>query len=255
MAVLSEIHLVNESVGSLFTVPERDWTEISKRVGQAVLAKDISNRIAQYLPDFPALVTACERWKDHTFPGLVVEATNLPGYCSRAREDFSRLQQELAGQDPNRPLPPLLQQEAQTVLARLSESSTPRERASKDLVAELMAFVSVNELIDAKIKSYTDLLGPEWKSIDPSSGAVSRASSLVLGAWVAISSDLSYVVSGRIPITTALLLSLGISSALLAWENLQREAEQFSPIAQGQKKYLNGQWLKGAASVRHAGLE
>ncbi len=255
MAVSSEIHLVNEAVGSLYTVPENDWTEISKRVGLALLAKDISHHIAQYLPDFPALVTACERWKTHTFPSLVAESASLPSYCSQAREDFSKLQQQLAGQDPNRPLPAPLQQEAQTVLTRLSESSTPRERAAKDLVAELMSFVAVNQLIDAKIKSYTERLGPQWKSIDPSAGAVSRASSLVLGAWAAISSDLSYVVSGRIPVTTALLLGLGISSALLAWENLQREAEQFSHIAQGQEKYLNGQWLQGAALAQYAGLE
>jgi hypothetical protein len=46
--VSSEIHLVNESIGSLFTIPEGDWTQISKRVGLALLAKDISWIVQPY---------------------------------------------------------------------------------------------------------------------------------------------------------------------------------------------------------------
>ena len=249
----SEIHLVNESIGSLFTIPEGDWTQISKRVGLALLAKDISQQIARYLPDFPALVNVCEKWKAHTFPSLVQESATLPAYCVRAREDFSKLQQRLSGLDPNKPLPPDVKQEAESVIGRLAESSGPRESAFKNLGSELAAFTSVNQLIDAKIKSYTDRLGPEWKSIDPAAGAVSRASGLVLGAWLAITSDLSAVVSGRITVDSALLFGLEISSALLAWENVQREAEQFSHIAPGQDKFLNGQWLSGAALARHSG--
>ena len=249
----SEIHLVNESIGSLFTVPEGDWTQINKRVGLALLAKDISQQIARYLPDFPALVNVCESWKARTFPGLVQESATLPAYCVRAREDFSKLQQRLSGLDPNSPLPPNVKQEAESVIGKLAESSAPRERAFKDLSTDLAAFTSVNQLIDAKIKSYTDRLGPEWKSIDPAAGAVSRASGLVLGAWLAITSDLSAVVSGRITVDSALLFGLEISSALLAWENVQREAEQFSHIAPGQDKFLNGQWLSSAALARHSG--
>jgi hypothetical protein len=252
--VSSEIHLVNESIGSLFVIPEADWTEISKRVGLALLAKDISDHIARYLPDFPALVAVCETWKNRTFPGLVAQSKSLPAYCIRARAEVSKLRDKVSGLKPTDPLPPDLKREAEAVISMLADSSGPQERAFKDLAVDLTAFTSVNQLIDTKIKSYTDRLGPEWKSIDPAAGAVSRASGLVLGAWVAITSDLAAVVSGRVPVTTALLLSLELSSALLAWENVQREAEEFSRIAPGQEKYFSGgQWLSGAALARHSG--
>jgi hypothetical protein len=251
--VESEIHLVNKSIGDLFTIPEADWTVISERVGLALLARDVSSQIAAYLPDFPALITASDRWKNHTFPALIGESSALPPYCRSAKEDFSGLQQQLSAQDPYRPLSPELKAEAEVVLARLSQSSIPRARAFQDLVGELMVFASVNQLIDEKIRSYTDRLGPEWRSIEPSVGKVSRASALVLGAWAAISSDLSFVVSGSIPITTTLLFSLGLSSALLAWTNISREAEAFLPIAHGQEKYLSGQWLQSANRARDEG--
>jgi hypothetical protein len=247
--VSSEIALTSESLGSLFTIPESDWTQISKRVGLAILARDISAQIARYLPDFPALVTVSESWKDRTFPGLVAQSASLPSYCVRARGDFSGLQQRISGLDPGKPLPPALKQEAETVIGRLAESSAPLAQAFRGLAVQVGEFTSVNQRIDAKIKSYTDRLGPDWKSIDPAAGAVSRATGLVLGAWLAISSDLSAVVSGRIPVTTPLLLGLGIASALLAWENVQREAEEFGRIAKGQERYLSGQWLGNSASA------
>ena len=245
----SEIRLASESLGSLFTVSESDWTQISKRVGLAILARDIATQIARYLPDFPALVKVCESWKERTFLELVLQSARLPAYCIRAREDFSSFERKLSGLDPVKPLPLQLQQEAQTVILWLAGASEPLAQAFKDLAAQVAEFTSVNQRIDAKIQSYTDRLGPEWKSIDPAAGAVSHATGLVLGAWSAISSDLSAVVSGRIPVTTPLLLSLGIASALRAWDNLRKKAEEFGRIAKGQERYLSGQWLGNAASA------
>ena len=244
----SSIALTSDSLGSLFVIPESDWTSISKRVGLTILAKDIAPSIARYLVDFPALETVCQKWKDTTFPGLIAQSENLSNYCVQARDSWTKLQQAISGLDPNRDLPPEVKREAEGVIGSLSQSTASLNQQFAPLSADVLAFTTQNQVIDSHITSYTDRLGPDWKSINPSTTAVDKATGLVMGAWQAISDDLNAIATGRIVMTTQLLLSLDIASALLSWEHLRDEAHDFASMAKGQEQYLSGQWIgMGAA--------
>ncbi len=239
------IQLTSDSLGSLFTVPESDWTAISKRVSLAILAKDIAESIAQYLPDFPTLVTVCEKWKYTTFSGLVTQSHNVSDYSKQAIKNFTELQNKIAGLNPDDDLPATIKQEAENTISQLAHSTDTLSNTTSDLYDQVNAFTMQNNIVDAKIDSYAAKLGSDWQSIKTSSDKVDNAAGLVLGTWQSITDDLHNVTSGSIKITTAFLLNLDIQSAILAWQGLRNEADAFASMAKNQDQYLSGQWLNG----------
>jgi hypothetical protein len=239
--------LTSDELSSIFAVPEATWTSISKRVGTAFLLRDIKNEIARTIPGFPALSDACDEWRTRTFPGLVAQAVALAGYCSSSIAAFAALQLSIAGLDPDQPLPPAVHAEAVAAIDKLHDATVARTVAIAPLTSDVASFRSANAVADAQIETYVARLGPDWAPLAAETGAVDDACGLVLGAWQAIDADLADLASGTFTITTQLLLSLGIASALLSWEHLIGEALAFPSMAAGQDKYLDGSWLTAGA--------
>lgn len=242
-AVQEGFELTSDELGSLFVISESDWTAVSKRVGLTSLTKDIAGQVAKYLPDFPKLVEVCQLWKNVTFPGMVAQSRNLSAYSAQSIGSFTALQQKVSQLQPNEELPPAVKNEAEKALGALAQSTATIGGAFTDLEGQIETFSKVNQVVDADINNYTARLSPEWKSIQTSVDAVDRATGRIRGVWQAINNDLQSVVSGQIPITTPFLMGLDIQSALLSWRNLQQESTAFPSLAQGQDKYLTGQWL------------
>ena len=242
-AAQETFELTSTSLGSLFVISESDWTAVSKRVGLTSLTKEIAGQVAKYLPDFPQLVQVCQRWKDVTFPGIVTQSRNLSAYSAQAIQSFTALQQKIAQLQPHEELPPAVRDEAEKDLGVLAQSTATIGGAFSELEGQIATFSKVNQVVDADITNYTARLSPEWKSIQTSVDAVDRATGRIRGAWQAINNDLQSVVTGKIPITTPFLLGLDIHSALLSWQILQQESTAFPSLAQGQDRYLTGQWL------------
>jgi hypothetical protein len=93
------------------------------------------------------------------------------------------------------------------------------------------------------VDAFVNKLGPQWKSILPSTRKVDDATGLVRGTWEALSSDLNALVSEPIDVNAPFLLSLQIDAALRAWTSLQAEAVAFGKLAANQEQYLSGAWL------------
>lgn len=241
------IKLTSCSMGSLFAIPESDWTAISKRVGLTVLLEGTADYIAPYIRDFRNLEIVCKTWKDATFPELVTQSHNLSHYSTEAIQSFSELQRTISNLDPNEDLPPGVKQKAETVIGQLARSTGSLNQAFFSLTQNVKAFVSENNMVDAEIHSYVDRLGPDWQWIGASTKAVENAAGLVLGTWQAIASDLDNVVSGQITVTTKFLLNLDIQWALNSWKDLQNETDAFPSMAKGQDEYLTGRWLNRSA--------
>jgi hypothetical protein len=243
--VQASIELTSPDLGSLFTIPEADWTAVSKRVGLTRLTEDIADRIAKSLPDFPSLVQVCKIWRETTFPGLIQQSHDVNAYAVQSIASFTALQQKIAGLDPNKPLPPAVKAEAEKSIGTLSTSSATLSTTSASLQAQVANFSSVNHVVDAKITTYVAKLSPQWASIAAPIEAVDRATGRIRGAWQAINNDLQSVVSGKIPITTPFLIGLDIQVSINTWQILRSETAAFASLAQGQDKYLTGQWLIG----------
>ena len=84
-------NLASSSVGNIFTIPASDWTMINKRVGEVLAAQIIQKSIAEYLPDYPALLSSSILWQQSTFSGLIAEAGDLANYAGTAITNFTRL--------------------------------------------------------------------------------------------------------------------------------------------------------------------
>lgn len=242
--------LTDNGLGAIFTIPAADWTTISQRVGIVHLLADIENEVARTIAGFPALLTACEAWRTATFPGLVAQAASLAGLCTQSIGAFTALQQSIAGLAPDAPLPPALQTQASEAIDALHDSSVLAARQVSALAAAVASFRDANDVADAQLAVYAQRLGPDWVSLVPSTTALGNATGLVDGSWSAITADLGELASGTIAITTELLLSLGIASALLSWTSLRDEAQAFASLADGQTAYLDGSWLAAGSRAR-----
>ncbi|MGO9319823.1 MAG: hypothetical protein ACLQBY_03325 [Solirubrobacteraceae bacterium] len=237
------ITLASAGTGSLFQVSEGNWTLISKRVGLAHLAEPIEVEVAKRIPEFPALATACDRWRTATFSGIVTQAEELTANCTTSIQTFARLQHAIANLDPDESPPESICASIFAAISSLHQSTVTLSNAIVALAGEVTAFRSANDVVDAQIARFVQELGPDWVSLASSTHAVEQAVGVVEGAWQAITADIGTIASGSIPITTQLLLSLGIASALLSWEHVREEAQAFPSMATGQTRYLDGSWL------------
>jgi len=235
--------LTSNSLGSLFTIPANDWTAVNQRVGLTYLAHDVAPTIAQYLPSYPALDAACATWRDATFGALVTESGALAQYALSAETSFTGIQAAIAKLPPNQKLSPATLDQARSAIGTLAASTATLSTTFGGLRDDVLAFTSANAATDAQIDAYVRTLGPEWTALTAQTDALDRAAGLVLGTWQAMTHDLAAIAGDQIQITTQLLLSLEIASALLAWQNLQAEAAAFATMAGGQQKYLDGSWL------------
>lgn len=234
------VALTSDGAGSLFTIPAADWTAISTRVGLVWLARDIVSSIEHYLPGFAALESACQKWKDATFPGLVAASDQIGAYCSDAIAHFEPVQPMIAKLDPNAPLPDDVARAVQAVIERLADEVAAIDQDTTSLGADVLAFTAVNNAVDAQIERFINVLGPDWTVLTAESSAVDAATGRMLGAWSAIADDLRGIASGRVALTTPLLVGLNIASALLSWTHLCTEATEFASLAAGQAGYLAG---------------
>jgi hypothetical protein len=242
---MTSVRLTTPALGSLFVISESDWTAISKRVGLVVLAAQIAPIIGRTLLDFPALETACQAWKNTTFPALVTQSGAIRDYAGKATQSFTSVQQAIANLKPDDPLPAAIRTTAQNAITALATGTTALSQSTDNLATQIKAFMTENQVVDAQVAAYVQALGPQWQSLAPRTAVLENALGLVRGRWKAIADDLDLIASGKIDLTMALLLSLDIQSALLAWGNLRAEAAAFASMARDQQQYLSGAYLSG----------
>ena len=241
------IQLANPSAGALFAVPPSNWTAISKRVGLTTLASAIAPIIGQTLTEFPKLETACQAWRTTTFPGLTSLSASIGTFATNAAGALTALQAPISRLAPNDPVPAATVALVESTLGSLARAMAPLNAQSNQLNIQVQGFAAENQIVDAQVEAYVKCLGPNWQSLADDIPAVETATGLVEGAWQAISNDFNAVANGSISLTTALLLSLDLQSAILAWQNLGPQAAAFASLAQDQQQYLSGAWLTAGA--------
>jgi len=230
---VARIQLTSDSIGSLFTIPEGNWTAIDRRVDLVLLAKDAAALIAQTIPPFPALVAQCEVWRAATLPGVLAQSQSLAAWASAAMADFAELQRRMAGLNEMDPLPPETHRFAECAMQGLATSTRVQKDHFDPLLAGVREFASRNMAVDAIVDRNVRKLGPEWKSLAAESAGLQQASGKVLGGWQALSHDLDQVAAGKFTLDVPFLLDLEIAVAVRSWENIAREAAAFPAKAAG----------------------
>lgn len=240
---MATIQLADPSTSALFAVPETNWTAISKRVGITILANAIAPIIGQTLSEFPKLEAACQVWRNTTFPGLTSLSASIGTFAGTAVTGLKALQGPISQLAPGDMVPSSTAELVRTTLGNLAQGMAPLNTQCSALNTQVQSFADENQIVDAQVQAYIKYLGPNWQSLAGDIPAVESATGLVEGAWKAITQDFNAVATGSISITTALLLSLDLQSAILAWTNLAPQASAFASLAQDQQQYLSGAWL------------
>jgi hypothetical protein len=232
--------LADNSTGNVYAIPAADWTAINKRVGSVAVLIPIMGEAAvtSMLSHFPALVNSCSVWKQTTFHGLIYQSQALYTYTGKAITNFGKLnttvKEVMQGAST---VPDSLKQMTTAALQQLATDTAPLATAFNSLSAQMITFLSDNEVVDGEAAKYKDTLGNFWAPLGDSIKALEDAAGLVTGNWRAINDDLNNVLASPIDVTMPFIESLNIDAALVSWQSVQAEAGVFAGMVSGQEQY------------------
>lgn len=239
------LQLANGDTAALFSI---DWWPVT---GHVAVFKRLGASASGDLYFFGAVEgdllspvyywEACNGWAKISFPALTAHSAAVTAFSGSAVRQLNAIQAQISGLDPNAPLPPAMKQAIQAQFQSLAQLATDLRDSSTELGPLITQFLDVSDAFDAKVAASP--VGAAWPSLAGAGGAIRPALQRALGAWRAIADDLGGVASEKIPMTTELLLSLGIDSAVLAWTNIGAEASQFKTGANAQQILIGGDWV------------
>lgn len=216
--------LVDPSVGALFTIPASAWSAINGEVRTILI--QMAMEPGSPLEGTP-LGNACSSWGMQILPGLHQLSGSLSQFSGTAVQLLTELETIVAGLAPNEPLTPEMKAKALGVFQPLASGSQALRQPSDELMTQISAFVNVIKADDADVREDMIARGQDPGTMFASMAAVEQACGQVLGGWQAISDDLDSIASQQVSLTIAILLSLDIQSAVLAWTNLGAEARAY----------------------------
>jgi hypothetical protein len=242
------IQLVDPALGAIVSISQDDWTTINQQVAIVLAFRRGWDDLDAAISGSRALTADCALWRCGTFPLITRYPAGLIGYADLASQLLGSLQAPIGKLNPNDPLPAALAAFAQDVFGILSQGATALSNVANAAAALIARFSGDNAVVDAGI-AHRMGSAPVQGSVNN----VDQAAGLVVGAWQAMSTDLSNVMSGELPITTALLLSLDIGTALSSWASVRSDAEAFAAFAPTQQHLLDAGWQGGIVAAGQPG--
>ena len=219
--------------GAIFSISGDNWTLISQRVGIVQLAASIEDAMTQMIPAFPDLLRVSVLWYNTTFPGLGTSAAKVSA-LAKSNVDNLKAVQALIPDSVDQPILAEVQSQIQARFTAMSAATAPVASGAVSLNAQLHDFADVNAAADAQAQQRIDMLGPGWASLSGPLNMLQAAIGATEGSWSALNDDLAGLAGGRIEITTSLLTSLAIDSAISGWTNVGTEADAFHSAVPGQ---------------------
>ncbi|WP_025739131.1 hypothetical protein [Salinivibrio socompensis] len=222
-----KIKLTDTSVSSLFSVSHQDWLAINYRASAVVGLQAFRNYVSQIIPNYDALLEVSTKWQKSTYPNIKTYATNLVTYADNATTSFTALQSSVTGLSVNEPLPDSVKLDATMAIKDLHDNTIMLSDHFNTLNTDIAAFSEQNRIADAKAKELIHKFGPQWQNLADIITSVDNATGRVRGSWQAINDDLAAIATGDVDMTMQILFDLDIQSALLAWQDIKKEANDF----------------------------
>lgn len=215
------------TIGSVFSIPANDWTAMNARAAVVVADQNIAPEISQYIPNYPALLAACQQWPAQTFPGILAQAYETSVFASQAAKTLGELATDLAPLKPSDPLPQPITFIFTVQFAALRDSAGSQQTNAATLTNVFSAFVTENATADQALAAIANQLGPEWQSIAGPTGSLDAAMQAVQSGWGALATAFGAAASSQPTLTTAALLALDLQSVIASWTALSTEATSF----------------------------
>lgn len=234
------IQLADPAFGAIVSISEDDWTTINQQAG-IILAfrRGWRDTFDVQIPSFKALTYDCALWRSGTFPLIAGYPARLIRYADLVAQLLASLRPAIGKLEPNEPLPEALETLARNYFVILAQGATALSAVASAAAEQIARFSGDNAVVEAAADR---VMG---HPIQHSVSRVELAAGKVTGAWRAMSDDLAQVMSGELPITSALLLSLDIDFTLASWANVRNEAMAFAAITPRQQQYLDDGWQIG----------
>lgn len=232
------VRLAVPSMGALISLTADDWTNISELVCQVLSLLRGWVALGNKSPGFYSFASdTCVKWRVQTFPAIGILSAQIIKYADNASAGLTVLRNDISQLKAGEELTPAQLSAAQMFFANIASLTTQLNVLTGMIAKSVNDFSTQYAAISAGwARSSGNTMYPD---------KVVTAAGELDGAWQSVSDDLGQVMSGQIPITSTLLLSLDIDLALLSWQNLRAEAAGFADIAPGQQKILDNGWNGG----------
>jgi hypothetical protein len=215
------------TVGSFFAIPADDWSAINARAAVVVADQGIAAEISHYIPNYPALLAACQQWPAQTFPGILAQAYETNVFATQAAKTLGELATDLAPLKPNDPLPQAITFIFTVQFAALRDSAGTQETTFRDLAGLLTTFVTENATADQALAAIVEELGPAWQPITGPTGALDSALQDVQAGWGNLADAFGAAASSAPTLTTAALLALDLQGVTASWNDVAIAATTF----------------------------
>jgi hypothetical protein len=234
------IQLSDPALGAIVSISDDDWTTINQQIG-IILAfrRGWRDTFDVQIPSFKALTYDCALWRNGTFPLIAGYPARLVRYADLVAQLLASLRPAIGRLEANEPLPEALGMLARNYFGVLGHGAAALSLVASAAAERIARFSGDNAVVEAAADR---VMG---HPIQHSMSRIELAAGKVTGAWQAMSDDLAQVMSGELPITTALLLSLDIDFTLASWVNVRNEATAFAAITPKQQQYLDDGWQTG----------
>ena len=219
------------SIGTLFAIPEADWVSINDRVGLVIDAQNLASEIEQIIPNYAALLTACELWRPTTFPGLIAQAAYTSAFAAQAAETLGDLAGALKSLQPEDPLPVAVKFIFTVHFAALRDTAAEHSTTLDEIATQTSTFVAENRATDAVLQNIIDRLGPGWQDVAGPIGSLESAMSDVQTGWSSIQADFAAAANPPPDLTTAAVLAADVGGAITSWNTVGEEAVRFDSMA------------------------
>lgn len=230
--------LSNNTLGALFTVPEKDWTIINKRVGEAVALAPVISYIEHYIPGFPLLIAVCDVWKGQTYDAMIRQAKRIIIYAQRAAEQLERILDLIKTTEGSADSTgEHIKQQVLELMISLTAYTVEVCKSMEGIETDIRIFLSVNFEVDEQIGRYKDKLGLLWEPLGNIIPEINRAVGNTRMGWINLLNQLQPLTKPTAVSSLESFRYLDFKTALDQWQSLEQHAHVFGMIADRQKVY------------------
>lgn len=215
------------NTGAVFAISPADWQAIDTQVAVVIGDQAIGAEIAQYIPNYAALLGVCEAWQQTTLPALIAQADSTTLFAADAIQTLEQLEGTLAGLSPGDAVPSSTAFIVSVDYTSLQLTASGLQQSVQALSVPLAAFAQQNVIADGYIASMQSGLGPGWAGIGGQAGLVSQGLGEAVLSWGSISDLLGSIASGTLDVTTASLLSQDFTGAIASWTAVETAVTAF----------------------------